>query len=169
MDENSTVQNNKNLSLSPSSILFLKEIPKWANFLSIIDFIGISLLILVVIFIVFVGVGSVYGNAFGAGMASAGVVFIYIFLALLYFMPIYYLYNFARNMKIALNNNAEISLTRAFEYLKSHYKYFRNRCHRHSFNLYPLFFNSNRSSDVGIQAHVSVTILPLYHSKFRVV
>jgi len=47
----------------------------------------------------------------------------YLFIGALYFFPIYYLYKFSTNIKSALYNNNEGSEEKAFENLKSHYKF----------------------------------------------
>lgn len=114
----------KQLSLSDHAIGFLRETAKWANFLSIVGFIGIGLIVL----------GALFGGAFmasaasefGGGPLAAGGAFftiIYLLVAVLYFFPVYYLFKFAKNMKAALQAKDEETLTKGFEYMKSHYKF----------------------------------------------
>ncbi|MGA1227123.1 MAG: DUF5362 family protein, partial [Tamlana sp.] len=59
----------------------------------------------------------------GLGFSMGYFGLIYVALALLYFFPVYYLFNFSRKMKSALNNTNNDDLKSAFANLKSHYKY----------------------------------------------
>lgn len=109
------------LGLSTATIGFLTEIRKWANFLSILGFIGIGLM---VIFSIFAGTMMSAMSGMAGNVPFPGfVTFIYILLALLYFFPILYLYRFAANLKTALAARETVALEKSFEYLKSHYKY----------------------------------------------
>lgn len=112
------------LGLPPSILGFLKETSKWSYFLAVIGFIGIGLMILVGI-IVTVSMGLSSFNStyqeFGMNMTYFGL--IYIVLAVIYFFPVLYLFNFSRKLKTALASNDMASLTEAFSNLKSHYKF----------------------------------------------
>jgi hypothetical protein len=55
----------------------------------------------------------------GSGFLSA----IYIIIALFYFFPVYYLFQFSSKWKLSSNDNDLINSS--FEYLKSHYKFIR--------------------------------------------
>lgn len=114
----------KQLTLSDHAVAFLRETAKWTNFLSIVGFVLLGLLVLTAIF------GGAFlasaASEFGGGTEAIGGAFftiIYLLVALLYFFPIYYLFKFARNMKAALQSKDEGTLTKAFEYMKSHYKF----------------------------------------------
>jgi hypothetical protein len=48
---------------------------------------------------------------------------VYLVLALLYFFPVLYLYQFSKKMKEALQSKNDDVLATAFEKLKSHYKF----------------------------------------------
>lgn len=114
------------LQLDSSAKDFLKEIGKWAYFLSIIGFIGLGFLVLIAIFAgaIFSTIGSsmpgmgAYGSSFGAGLTFA-----YLLIAALYFFPIYYLYKFSSNVKKAFRDNDSAVLADSLGYLKSHYKF----------------------------------------------
>ncbi len=104
---------------------FLKETSSWTYFLSILGFIGIGLM---VVFGVFFGaiMGSRMGGAnpyqnLGFSMGYFGV--LYVVIALVYFFPVYYLFNFSKKMKNALQTTNNDDLKLAFSNLKSHYKY----------------------------------------------
>ena len=114
----------KQLTLSDHALGFLRETAKWSNFLAIVGFIGIGLVVLMALF------GGAFlasaASEFGGGTEAVGGAFftiIYLLVALLYFFPVYYLFKFARNMKAALQAKDEDTLTKAFEYMKSHYKF----------------------------------------------
>lgn len=110
------------LALTPRTIAFLNEIRKWANFLSVLGFIGVGFLVLIALF---AGtVMSSFSRMAGAGMGSGVMTsMIYILFSLIYFFPILYLYRFAAKLKLALSANDIPSLESAFENLKSHYKF----------------------------------------------
>lgn len=114
------------LQLDTTAKDFVKEIAKWAYFLSIIGFIGIGLLLIIAVFAgaFFSAMGStmpgmgVYGGSFGAAMGA-----IYFLMAAFYFFPVYYLFKFSSNAKKAFRDNDSEALTSSFGYLKSHYKF----------------------------------------------
>jgi hypothetical protein len=110
------------ITINTKSKSFLKEIAKWAFFLSIIGFIGIALMVLLGLF------SSVL---FGAIPQTAQIPFdfslmmtiMYLVLAVLYFFPVYYLLKFSTKMKKALASKNDETLADALEMLKSHYKF----------------------------------------------
>ncbi|WP_027125190.1 DUF5362 family protein [Gelidibacter mesophilus] len=112
------------LNLPPVILGYLKETSSWTYFLSILGFVGIGLMILGGIFFsLFMGLmpgGNPY-EGLGVDMSYFG--FIYIVIALVYFFPVLYLFNFSRKMKSALSSNNNDTLTAAFSNLKSHYKF----------------------------------------------
>lgn len=125
MEENSVFEKFE-LQLDSTAKDFIKEIAKWAYFLSILGFIGIGLLLLIAVFAgtLFSAMGSTmpgmgaYGSSFGAAMGA-----IYFLLAAFYFFPVYYLFKFSSNAKKAFRDNDSETLTASFGYLKSHYKF----------------------------------------------
>lgn len=114
------------LQLDSTAKDFVKEIAKWAYFLSIIGFIGIGLLLLIAVFAgtIFSAMGSTmpgmgaYGGSFGAAMGA-----VYFLMAAFYFFPVYYLFKFSSNAKRAFRDNDSEALTSSLGYLKSHYKF----------------------------------------------
>lgn len=100
---------------------YLTETAKWGKFLAIIGFIGCGLLLIVGIF-----AGSVFSSLSaieGIGMSSVFLTIIYVCIALLYFFPCMYLYNFATKMQRALKANDQLQLSDSFKNLKSCYKF----------------------------------------------
>lgn len=108
------------LELSRSSQNYLNETRKWATFFAIMLFIGAGLAILFGIIMLIVGSTMAYSPYGAAGGGMMGVVMIA--LSLFYFLPAYYLYQFAGKMKIALQRQNSEQLEESFKNLKSHYK-----------------------------------------------
>ncbi len=102
---------------------YLGETARWAKFLAIIGFIFCGLIVLGALF-----AGSVLSGAFGrlGGMGGGLSVLIggvYAGLALLYFFPCLYLFNFASKMQVAIRSNDQVQLINSFRNLKSCYKF----------------------------------------------
>ena len=122
MEQNSAFDSFE-LQLTDQAKSFLKEIGKWAMFLSIVGFIFMGLFVLLALLMFSMGsaMGSIGGAGIGAFGAAGGLV--YLIMALIYFFPIRYLYMFASKIKAAFNNSNSQQMTDALENLKSHYKY----------------------------------------------
>jgi hypothetical protein len=123
--ENSEIQQEsileKNeLKLDSISLDFLAKIRKWTMFFSILGFIFIGLIALAGIFMLFAG--SLFGSILG-GVGGFVIFILYLAIGALYFFPIYYLFKFSENMKNALEKSEQITLTKAFDNLHSHYKF----------------------------------------------
>ncbi|MFD1615115.1 hypothetical protein [Gelatiniphilus marinus] len=104
----------------------LKETASWTYFLSILGFIGIGIMVIFGIFFGAIMSSSALGDAnpyaaMGFSMGYFGL--IYVVMALIYFFPVYYLFNFSRKMKTALSTTNKDDFKLAFANLKSHYKY----------------------------------------------
>lgn len=113
------------LTINNNSRNFLKEISKWTFFLSILGFIGITLLIVIGVFSSIVYgeiINTFYGSQIPFNLSLVSTV-IYLLFALLYFFPVYYLYSFSRKTKIALQTKNDEDLSDAFGMLKSHFKF----------------------------------------------
>lgn len=110
------------IELNDESVNYLKEIRRWANFLAILGFVFIGLM--VVLSISFSSFFSQLG-AMGDGPRIPGFLFasIYIFGALLYFFPILYLFRFASFAKKGIDTGNANEIASALMNLKSHYKY----------------------------------------------
>jgi hypothetical protein len=120
--------NDSQLTLTPASVAFLNETARWAKFISIVGFVGLGFLVLVGLF-----AGSIFSMIPQEmdTMGSAGLMkgfgaffgFMYIGMAILYFFPLYYLFQFSVKIKRAFQTNDIPVLEQSFEYLKSHYKF----------------------------------------------
>ena len=112
------------LQLDQTAKDFLKETAKWAYFLSIVGFVGIGLMLVIAVFAgtIFTSMGSAMGGAFGSSFGAA-MGFVYVFIAAIYFFPVFYLFKFSVNAKKAFRENDSEALSSSLGYLKSHYKF----------------------------------------------
>lgn len=120
-------QNLFELQIDQQSISYLGETARWAKFLSIVGFVLCGLM---VIFALFAGsilaTFSKFGNtdAFSSTMGMGVFIsLLYIVIALLYFFPCLFLFNFSAKMQMALRNNDQTNLNVAFGNLKSCFKF----------------------------------------------
>ena len=107
---------------------YLKETARWAKFMAILGFVFCALYVLIALFAgSFIARLSTMGGAgmgTGAGMIGGGFIsVVYILIALLYFFPCLYLYNFAAKMQTALQNNDQDQLNLSLRNLKSCYRF----------------------------------------------
>ncbi|KQR91482.1 hypothetical protein ASG01_14015 [Chryseobacterium sp. Leaf180] len=124
METKSPFEQFDELKIDNASKTFLLEAAKWTSFLAILGYIGLAFMVLGALFFIFFGatVGAMGSSMmpFGGGMMIG---IIYLLFAVFYYFPISYLYRFSSNMRNALTANNQASLTKAFEFLKSHYKF----------------------------------------------
>jgi hypothetical protein len=123
MENDSKFDNFEN-QLTQTAVSFLKESAKWCKFLAILGFVGIGLMLLAGIFMM-VGMGAATSafEQFGSGLGAGLFGFIYFLFAAVYFMPVYYLYNYATKTQTALATKNNKLLTEGLENLKSHHKF----------------------------------------------
>ncbi|MBN8852588.1 MAG: hypothetical protein BGO55_02425 [Sphingobacteriales bacterium 50-39] len=113
------------LQVDHESTAYLKEAARWAKFLAIVGFIFCGLF---AIFGLFAGslIGRMYSSV-GVGQSGAmgGAFFsiVYILIALLYFFPCLYTFNFAKKMQVALASNDQAQLNQSFRNLKACYRF----------------------------------------------
>jgi hypothetical protein len=112
------------LTLTSSAKRFLKETAKWCKFLSILGFVGIGLML---IFSIFTGtmigiLQNTVSQPLPKGLAITSSI-TYLLIAIIYFFPMYYLFQFSNRMNKALLMKNDETFEKAFEMLKSHYKY----------------------------------------------
>ncbi|MGB1283569.1 MAG: DUF5362 family protein [Polaribacter sp.] len=120
--EKNAITELEQLTVNSRSKNFLTETAKWTKFLSIMGFIGIGLMIIFSFF-----AGAIFDNLPNAqpmpidmGMTLT---ITYLIIAVIYFFPVYYLFQFSGKMKAALLAKNDETLSDAFEMLKSHYKF----------------------------------------------
>jgi len=127
------MEDQNKLSLNDLAISALRESGKWCMFLSIVGFIFIVLMLLFGVYMSLISailptpeMGGTNELGFGVSVfASIKSYFgiLYLLMALLYFFPIYYLYNYAKGIKVALSSGNENILEKALVNLKSHHKF----------------------------------------------
>ena len=89
------------LELTNESKFYLKETAKWAKFLSILGFVFMGLMVIAGIFIGSFMSKMTNFSSFAMPFPSSLLSIMYIVIAVLYFMPCYYLYQFAVKTKTA--------------------------------------------------------------------
>ncbi len=126
MEQNIT-PNTIALQVDNGNIPYLEEAAKWAKFLAILGFIFCALIIIVAVFagpLISTAFSQLESEASGIGAMSGTVIIIYYALiALLYFFPCLYLFNFASKMQAAIRNNDQIYLNTSLKNLKSFFKF----------------------------------------------
>ncbi|MGH1435604.1 MAG: hypothetical protein ACRBG0_14240 [Lewinella sp.] len=97
---------------------FLAESARWGKFIAIIGFVFIGLGVLMMLF----GGGAMIAG----GMAGMGgiMILVYVIALGISLIPIYYLYNFATKMQVALRDDNQVFLRDAFENHKSMFKFY---------------------------------------------
>ena len=106
---------------------YLGQIAKWTKFLSVLGFVllGISLLLILTFGVVITSTNR-YEMMMGSGYYNPGVfhwsyAVVYIIIIAIYFIPLYYLYQFSNKTKQALLASDTDVLTDALHFLKKHY------------------------------------------------
>ena len=122
------------LSLNDLAIDALRESGKWCMFLAIIGFVFIALMVIMGAFMA-VAMAAIPNDPYGAGAGGMGMGMnpfmaikgylgaFYILLALVYFFPVYYLFNYAKGVKLAVESGNSDTLSNALVNLKSHHKF----------------------------------------------
>jgi hypothetical protein len=116
------------LHIDDGNIPYLTEAAKWAKFLSIVGFIICGLMLLVGL--LFTTFSSVFTRQIDADLGSIGslesgfLMAWFFIIALFYFFPTLYLFNFASKMQTALKTNDQETLNNSFKNLKSCFKFF---------------------------------------------
>ena len=113
------------LVVNSKSKSFLREISKWTFFFSILGFISIPFIVIGAILIATVYAPMLNMVSQQQGLPAIGlpIAITYVVSALLYFMPVWYLFKSSRKMKLALATKNDDVLADAFENLKSHFKF----------------------------------------------
>lgn len=118
-------QASASLTISKEAINSLTETAKWTKFLSILGFIFIGLIVVMAFFagsmMSFLPTQQIDQMPNGLGFLFT---VIYLLMALLYFFPTKYLWNFSQMIKSALANQNEEELDAALSNQKSFYKFF---------------------------------------------
>lgn len=100
----------------------LSSTAKWAKFISIVGFIVSALLAIGAFFAgSFI---SAFSQSSGVGYINGGAfTIVYLIMALLFFLPNLFLFNYSGKMQQALNGNDQNALNNSFGQLKSYFKF----------------------------------------------
>lgn len=109
------------MQLSDQAKKYLLEASKWANFIAIFGFIAIGLLI-IMSFSMGTILASLPEGSLG-GLSPKFFSFFYLIAAGIYFIPVFFLFQFAQKTKQALIEDDHNLLTFGLKKLKSHYKF----------------------------------------------
>ena len=109
------------MQLSDQAKKHLLEASKWANFIAIVGFIAIGLLI-IMSFSMGTILASLPEGSLG-GLSPKFFSFFYLIAAGIYFIPVFFLFQFAQKTKQALMEDDHNLLTFGLKKLKSHYKF----------------------------------------------
>jgi hypothetical protein len=109
------------MQLTEQAKKYLMEASKWANFIAIVGFIAIGLLI-IMSFSIGTILASLPEGSLG-GLPPKFFSFFYLIAAGIYFIPVFFLFQFAQKIKQALMEDDHNLLTFGLKKLKSHYKF----------------------------------------------
>lgn len=114
----------ENLLLTESAVFYLREVRKWANFVAIVMFVMIGMMVLAGFFMGF-AMSAISSMAVDSPMPFPGSFFtvFYIIMAVIYFFPVYYLHRFAKHLGTALSLGNTEELTQSFHFLSKHYTF----------------------------------------------
>jgi len=114
---------NETLVVSVDAKEYLQESAKWSKILAIIGFVGIGIMVVVAFFM---GIIATFVSPEVSAMRSfpSGIfTILYLLMAGIYYLPVYYLYKYATDTKKALVSNDSELLEAGLEKLKSHHKF----------------------------------------------
>ena len=118
---NSQVEENQ-INLSSKAVAYLNESGKWGSFLA-----WLVIAILAIFFVVFVAASFFSAHqtqAYNQSKYKILMFIAYFIMAAIYFIPIYYLYNFSKNAKIAVSNKDSNQVENSMKNLKSLFKFY---------------------------------------------
>jgi hypothetical protein len=124
-------QDETTLRLGDDSKAYLYEAARWGKFLSIVGFVMIGILALFGLFFgtlmsKFSGMGAASAYGGGNGMAALPAAFSiisFLLVAVLYFFPTFYLFQFSNKSLAAVRNNDSEGITEGLKNLKSMFKF----------------------------------------------
>ncbi|MBT8195328.1 MAG: hypothetical protein KJO64_02800 [Bacteroidia bacterium] len=114
--------NSKNLTLSNAALTYIKESANWSQFLAILGFIAVAFMVIFAV-IMFFAFSSIPGDLGDLPIPSSLFSILYLLLAVLYFFPVWYLYNYSSGVKDAITMNDSAALEEGLKNLKSHHKF----------------------------------------------
>lgn len=116
------------LTVTTISRGYLSETAKWAKFLAILGFIMCGFIVIAAFFLPFLMSFIPSGEMMPMGVMGKGLgiimAFMYLGLALIFFMPCLYLYRFSTKMKTALLQSDSEVLDTSLSNMKSFFKFY---------------------------------------------
>jgi hypothetical protein len=112
----------RRIEIDQETLRNLNTTRKWTMFLAIIGFIFLGIIIVIV------GIAGTFLSAFNLGEAGSGIpeslMFMVIFgLAVVYFLPLLFLFRFSKHTTQAVQTLDNLELKKAFKNLKSYFRY----------------------------------------------
>ncbi len=121
MEEDKSSFDSFELIVSTDIKAYLKDTANWTMFLAILGFLGLGYMLLECI--AAFSLNAKYNEIKSYGLTYNYLGIIYIVMAVAYAFPIYYLFNFSRKLRNAINLNNNEAFKVAFYNLKLHFKY----------------------------------------------
>lgn len=115
--------NNQNL-LTNEGIIHLRETVKWSKFFSILSIIWLTLFLISMLSISFIGVGAALAaDPLIGSLGSIGMIFIFIVVSAFYIYPIYALFKFSQHMRLGLDNSDSFHVSEGLRHQKGLFRY----------------------------------------------
>jgi hypothetical protein len=112
------------LKMNSQSLEHLRLTARWSKFLSILGFIGLGFMVLGIIGLMAMkGQMNTYSRFSGSPFDTDTLAIIYLVMILVYFFPIYYLFQFSSKMKKAIDQKDTITFAEATGFLKNHFQF----------------------------------------------
>jgi len=133
METTGTLENyveikDQKIELEGITLLHLNEIRKWTQFLSILGFVAIGLLLFLGVILLVVTFFRQPFQYDQLGLMGPWMWIFYLLFALIYFFPVLYMYQFSRYakqslMQIGAGGSSGELMAQAIMYLKKHFRY----------------------------------------------
>jgi amino acid permease len=111
------------LKMNAQSLEHLRLTARWSQFLSILGFIGLGFMLLGVFGLMAMQSQMSYSRFGGSQLDTSVIMIIYLVMIVVYFFPIYYLYQFSAKMKKAIDQKDTITFAEATGFLKNHFQF----------------------------------------------
>jgi hypothetical protein len=122
MEKQAHHEQENSILLSQKAIGFIYQASQWSRFIAIVGFVSIGFIVLGGLFTGIV-VSVISDNLASLPFPPFLISFIYLFIALIFFFPVYYLYSFSSKAHAAISTHNGVNMDEAFKNLKSHYKF----------------------------------------------
>lgn len=117
--ENSNLEKNS-IALEIDGVNHLNETIKWTKLISIVGFVFISIMLIVIIILLILSLNA--GIIPTAKFSFTQIIPLFL-ISVIYFFPVFYLFQFSKKSKLAIHNNDSSLLSNGLKYLKMHYRF----------------------------------------------